>query len=326
MGIFGFLTNLFSDKDRSTNSQLAHRPDLELWEAIDQVVKLAHDKVSRVRNYRKKLQPGVERTLEYTNELISRIPGPEPVNLDSWGKNPLIHALFTSNEELKGFFTGNKKLDQVLENARTEHIYALLTATLQEKKILGIEQDGNIIKRDVPQVAVNFLDHKLLAPSAAEKDTRKELTLKVLTLLSTHAMEEILSLKSWQQEIEDQMEILEVKLEVHEANVRSAKSLFEGGLSEAVKKEAKEVLGQLDEKLQNVKSKLNPEDCLEQIKSVLEHPEKYLQSETYQMRVSDLGIKLGETSSVPGNTFEINELTLNGEISRIMQLIQYSHK
>jgi hypothetical protein len=60
----------------------------------------------------------------------------------------------------------------------------LLTATKKERIIFGTALEGDIIKRDVPLVAVEFYDHQVVAPVATEGENRRELIHRGLALLA----------------------------------------------------------------------------------------------------------------------------------------------
>ncbi len=96
----------------------------------------------------------------------------------------------------------------------------------KDKKIFGVEMDGEILKRDVLQTSVDFSDHQIVAPMISEEETRKELSLRALALLATHSLEDILSLIEWKKEMETEKRILEIKLHIRDARVRSRKSLL----------------------------------------------------------------------------------------------------
>lgn len=49
-------------------------------------------------------------------------------------------------------------------------VYALLTANKTEKNKLGIDLQGDMLIRDVPQQAVNFSSHKIHAPCASSTE------------------------------------------------------------------------------------------------------------------------------------------------------------
>lgn len=56
-----------------------------------------------------------------------------------------------------------------------EEVTALLLAERLEKTVLGTELVGEVLRRDIAQVAVSFRGHRLLDPTASETETRRQL-------------------------------------------------------------------------------------------------------------------------------------------------------
>ena len=326
MGIIGFLTQLRGDPDESLIGGDAGWQESEFREAVEEVVHLVHPKVRWTSNYRKKLRPAIKRTLEYADDLVNHIPGPVEIDQDSWGKDPVSRALFATAHEYRDFFRHNAELEQFFQTTGGDQCYALLTMTREEKGILGVDLEDGIIKRDVPQVAVNFRDHRIVAPMASEKDNRKALALRALALLATHSLEEILSLEVWEDELEEEKEILEVQLRVRQAKEHGIAGLLSGVQKRDPRvEEARAVLAEVDQKLTTLKAELDsPEDYLKQVAGLLNNPEDYLTAESLRLRLSDMGIKISASSSATGHDVHLAELRLKDGIKRAAVLIRYS--
>lgn len=326
MGILSFLTGLFGDPEESQIGQKGGWLENEFREAVEQVVHLVHPKVRWCSNYRKKLRPAVERTLGYVEELVKNIPGPVKFNQDSWGKDALSRSLFVSVDEYRDFFRNNTDMEQFFETTAVEQCFALLTMTRETKRTFGVELEGGIMKRDVPQLAVHFSDHRIVGPMASEKASRKAVALRALTLLATHALEEILSLKAWEEELEEQKKVLEVKLKIRQANERGIASFLSGTYKrDPQMTEASAFLAEVDQKISTIKGEFNsPEDYLKQVTDMLGHPEDYLIAESLRMRLSDMGIKISESSSAKGHDVHLTELRVKEGPKRAAVFVQYS--
>lgn len=71
---------------------------------------------------------------------------------------------------------------------------ALLLAERAEKHVLGMEMEGEVLRRDVAQVAVNFHNHRLADPTASEEQTRRQLKRRAFDHLLTLALRRIVDL------------------------------------------------------------------------------------------------------------------------------------
>ena len=290
MGIFNFLSKFRDTSGQSSADEI--RPRDELWEAVNLVVKLSHPNIHYVPHYRKKLMPAVEHTLKYAYALIVQMPAPVSIEADSWNTNPFVRSTFLNNKEFKYFFSEHQILKDFFHKTNASRCCALLLMNRKNKKILGAEIDGEIIKREVLQTSVEFSDHQIVAPMISEEETRKELSLRALAFLATHSLEDILSLIEWKRDMEMEKRILEIKLHIRDTRVRSRKSLLPD-ISDNTEdtSEVYEVLRQLDRKIAEVRLELDePEDYLNRVTELLYHPEQFLRAEPVRIFVNDMNI------------------------------------
>jgi hypothetical protein len=321
--LFDFLTKLKDKFDQARANEV--RPCDELWEAVDLVVKLSHPNIHYVPHYREKLMPAVEHTLKFANELIVQMPEPLSVEADSWDRNPFIRTVFSDVNQFRNFFSENKELKEFFQKTDHPRCCALLVMDSKEKKIFGVEMDGDIIKRDVLQTSIDFSNHQIVAPMISEEDIRKELSMRALSLLATYSLEQILSLIAWKKEMETEKHILEVKLQIRHARVRSRNSLLPD-ISDNTDNinEASEVLGQLDRKIAQVREELDePEDYLNKVAELLYHPEQFLRAEPVRMMVNDMNIIIDKEQHGKGDEIRFTELSTSAGVRKATVLVDY---
>jgi len=152
MGLFDFLTKFQDRSDPARSDEI--RPREELLEAVDLVVKLSHPNIYYVSHYRKKLIPAVEHTLKYADELIDRMSAPISIEKDSWNKNPFIRKTFMNNSSFQEFFSQNKELNAFFQKTNASRCCTLLMMNRQDRKVLGVEIDGEIVRRKSCRTAV----------------------------------------------------------------------------------------------------------------------------------------------------------------------------
>jgi len=155
-------------------------------DAIEQVIDGIDPRLRMVGGYARTLRPAVERALAYADEACARIPGPLEFNRRSWSGDPTVHALFATAEDLRRVFSRNgavKALFAQHHSSEVTHAYAVLGMALEERHVLGIEQDGDIIRRDVPQVNVSFGDHRVTHAAPDEEGLRRDLRQRALNEL-----------------------------------------------------------------------------------------------------------------------------------------------
>ncbi len=304
----------------------ARKAEEGLLQAVETAAGLVDPKIRWVSGYRRKLKPAVACTLEYADELIAKIPGPIIVHPDRWDHDPLLRAVFSTPEEILLTFSAHPKVHELLEASADPHLCALLTMTRQERSVFGAQLEGDIVKRDVPRTAVNFVDLRLLAPTAIEAETRENLRRRTLTILCSTAMERILALRSRAQDLGEQRELLQIKLKIRRSGRYDLSALMCG--SEACDVEivrAQDALEEIDREISEAKAELGgPTECLDHVLRILSHPKEHLWVEPLRLRLSPLGFKVGAESSEPSAEIELCEFKVRGGLHRAAVFVRYT--
>ena len=297
-------------------------PEKDLLAAVEHVAGKVDPKVRWASNYRQRLKPAVRRTLEYADELVEKIPGPYPVHPEAWDKDPLVHSLFTSPRQVERLFYEDPEIQKFFQHSRTDAGYAVLTMTKQEKTVFGTESRGKLVKRDVARISVEFTDHRVLLSASDEAEFRRELTEELLTYLAGQALEEILALKSWHQELVQEREILDMQLKIRKSGNRGI-GLLQNEDEVMQMLAAENVLSELHQKIREVRSQLDePGDYVEHVEKVLLHPETYLSVDRETLRLNKMGIKINSGSSEPVNEFTLGEVKLKNGRRRWAALVR----
>lgn len=195
--------------------------EARLSEAIQRVVQLSAPVVCSLRDCRRDLRSPVETAVAYIDQTIALIPGPLPLSPAIWDRHPLLQALFADAEEIKTLLTRDRCLKSFLDRQPAPRAYALLTATKRERTIFGTAVEGEILRRDVAQTAVDFRDHRILDPAATEAETRYALQTWALTALVNQVLERALRLRSIKDELREQQRILSIQLKIRQTRPHS---------------------------------------------------------------------------------------------------------
>jgi hypothetical protein len=291
----------------------------DLVDLIERMVQDSDPSIRRVAGYRKKLQQPVENALGHIEGLVSSIPGPSRLAVDAWSEDPLIHALFVSPEETRSLLQSSIDLKSFFQKTGAKTAVALLTASKKERTVFGTAQEGEIIRRDVPQVAVEFLDHRVVAPGVDEAENRRELFHRALYVLATHTLEEILRIHSIREELSEERRVLAVKLKIQHSRQRGLEGLLSGsGAGRAADEEAQELLEQIDHQLMELgPGSGTPQDFLRQLEKALLNPENFLTGKTLRMHLNWMGVKQSEDSVEKAPEITLAELEIPGKVKRV---------
>jgi hypothetical protein len=297
-----------------------------LAELIERMVQDSDPSIRKVSGYRRRLRGPVETALAYIEALISSIPGPYGLFPGYWHKDPLIHALFVNSDELRSLLRNSADLKSFFQQSGMETAVALLTATRRERTVLGTTQEGGILRRDVPQVAVEFLDHQVVAPVATEERLRRELVQRGLNLLAIHTLEEIVRIHSIREELSEERRMLALKLKIQHGRESGLDRLLAGeSRRNAGATEARQLLEEIDKQLMELDpGSGGPEDFLGKLAAVLLGPGQYLTGKMVGMRLNWMGIRLEEDAIEAGGDIRLAELEMPGRQKRVAVLATVS--
>ena len=170
--------------------------------------------IRQARKYRKILQPPVERAMQYCGTIIDAIPGPVELSRRGYNEDPRVNSLFNTPDDLEDVLRVSPEIKALRDQGHKGETLALLTMTQEEKTIFSHQQDGEMIMRDVPQKALNFIDHRIVAPAANLDKTKDKLINRGLEVLATLAMEEITSLRARKAELQERKQHLVAMLKI----------------------------------------------------------------------------------------------------------------
>lgn len=189
-------------------------PDSLVEMAIERSVDATNPLMRALRGYRKHLRAPVIHALEHVNSLVDSIPAPLSAEYGNYGADARLAALFASAEHMIEVFADDFSLREFLRSspAGSESVIALLLAERSEKHVLGMEMVGEVLRRDVAQVAINFHNHRLADPSATEEQTRRQLKRRAFDHLLTLSLRRIVEVMGERADLARQRALLRRKL------------------------------------------------------------------------------------------------------------------
>jgi hypothetical protein len=183
--------------------------------AIERVIDGTDPRLRLVSGYRKTLQDAVVCAVEHTIRLIEALPEPIELSPQQFGVNELVRGLFVSPNHLEDVLLQSRTLkDYQLNRSGPEPdtVHALLVLVRLERNVLGMKLEGEMLRRDVAQVSINFTNHRLIAPRDTEQESRREQKKRVFDYFIEMALRDIVKTRTGQEESRRQRDILLRKL------------------------------------------------------------------------------------------------------------------
>ncbi len=281
--------------------------------AIEIIIDETDPRLRLVSGYRRKLRKPVIRSLVYVDKLVTRIPGPFEVSRKAYGGNPQINALFGSADDIDSLFASNRALRGYFRDTPDcDRVFVPLAMYRQDKKVMGMTLDGDIVRRDVARTAVNFSGHRLGVCAASEAELRDKLKWRGIHNLAVTALENITRLKTSTAKLKEQRALLTMKLRDLQAQHRGLDVLAEApGKGEQEWQALKRRLEDTGRKLEEAHTGLATlADYLAQVCRVFNHPSRYLRVRPGSVRVDRMGIKPDDASPDQGSEVVSASITL----------------
>lgn len=315
----------------SRNNTLPQQSDSDynVDDAIEHVIDGIDAKLRLVPSYQKKLRADVTASLEYISRLVDQIPGPIDVSRKTFISDPEVRSYFATTDVLQDTFSCGSELKTFFdqqENSSTKECCALLCANKEEKKILGISLEGEMIRRDVPQTAINLFDYKILSPAIDEKDVRSGIKKCIFDGLITYALQQIASIKTESRDLMNRRRILHAQLRSKQTQGNGLTKMLAQAHLES--EQSAELVAQLKEAENQLKNLTGDMDVfsfyLEVIRKILAQPEKFIRLNVTNLRLSDMCIKVDADATQPANDVCFTELDITHVMKRVVTIVRYS--
>lgn len=295
----------------------------DIEDIIEEVVQGTDPRIRLVPGYRKKLEDAIRSSLEFSDSIVEQIPAAIEISRHGFATNPYVNAFFTNVSDMQQVFSHSSEIHDFLEehwNESPAECCSLLCMNMSEKTVTGMALSGDVLKKDVLQVAVNFSDHRVYAPAASERGTREGLKQCLFGGLVNNALDHIMQLKLTNHQLQSERSMLHARLR----HLRQKAERAEQAAAPVIP--IMNAIEETSQKLKHVEDNLlgaspaSPQESLELVNSVLRHPDEFVQTRELPLRLNKMGIKLDERSTEPANELNLTEVHITNELPRVITL------
>jgi len=306
-----------------------HKTEEEaIRKATEKVVEIADPHIRGVSRYWKALRMPVTGATEYCASLLDVIPGPVQLSRDNYHEDPRVKAVFASSDALEEFLRISPELTELRKQGGAGTVVALMTMSMEEKTIYGYQKDGDTVMRDVAQRAVNFYDHRLVAPSFNIDSTRQGVISRGLEVLATMAMQQIETLQGQKAELQHKREYLRATLKIlgGKSHMLEVFATPDPGKWEEYRK-AEKILAEVDEELGRIRDTIGqPEQSLAYLDGVLKKPTDALTVGQQTMRLNWMNVRVEKIPEAEGNDITLAEFAVPEVIQRSALFVSFPGK
>lgn len=257
----------------------------KLTSAVEFIVDGTDARLRGVSSYQKQLRVSARTLLDYTEQLVARMPPALEVNQTSLLHNPLARTFFEGRDKMRRIFSQDAAIQAFFdaeEHQQREEVFALLFLGRKETNILGAEVRGEILMKEVMQTAVSFFAHRLMAPAPMEEDVRRAMTKILLESVINHLREQITKLRY--------------------------------SLS------AEEIADGLANPNRNIN---NPEVYIDMLSEQMNHPDQLLELQDDLLCVNSMGIRQQDGNQESSHMLRLSEVTVGEGPSSVVTLVRF---
>lgn len=153
-------------------------------EAIDRIVQTADPRLRFAPRFARRLTPAVASAQAYARELVATLPAAREATPAGWAADRCMHALFATPDAIAHAFSRSVELRAFFDqHPLADEVYAVIGTRMEERHVLGMALEGDIMRRDVEQTTVSFTDHRVRILALTEPELRTEIERRILDQL-----------------------------------------------------------------------------------------------------------------------------------------------
>lgn len=254
--------------------------------------------------YPKRYRKALDGAVGYIEQLTQQVPGPLCLNRESFGKEPLVKALFASPDELQETLRLSLAMRHYQPQSKTaQTLYALMGVRWKRLQRYGVEKENGVMRRDVPQQTIDFRDHTFTLPAGSEQAARALLREHFLQRLGNRVKEQITHLT----EAQDSLYKRGKQLEYRQRKTPSTATEQE--------------IASVWREWRSLSQQLNIDHTINHFEQVMAEPESSLSLQPFELSLDTMGI---ERTPEQGGT-PLSLVELHGADRRIwtIMLVQF---
>jgi hypothetical protein len=286
-------------------------------EATDWLVKITNPRLTVVRRYRNRLEPAVEAAIVYLRGLAARLLPEREATAAGWNADPALRAFFATPDDLLRAFSRSGELRDYFDQAPDQpSACAVLSMVAEDRKVLGMKLQGDLVQRDVALTTLCFSDYKVRIVARNVQELRREIGRRILEQLALRALEAIGAIKGRRRDLENQRALLKARLRILQGQSMGMRAVVAEAPSpsEADQQELEAMLEQNEQELKGVA--LGPDALdreLECLRETLIASEKGFTIDTRRLRLDPMNVILDDPAAEPGRDVEFNVFELAGK-------------
>jgi len=285
-----------------------------LTQVIEHVVDETYSRLRFLSGYSQRLRGPVATALDHIDALVEGVPEAILCSRAAFSQDRRVNAFFAGPNHLQEVFSRSAEVHDLLEaNPETEACWALLCMKIEEHRQLGVALVGDVVRKDVMQTTVNFIDHQVLSPATSETGARCSLKHCIFNGLLAYIRKRARDDDIKVTELESRRDFLVTRL-------RRNTPEDDDESRTALQQELDEIGETLAREIPQLASL---ESRLDLVADVLGNPAQYVSGNLRTVRLNRMGIKLDSDRADTGDAVPLFEIQVAGQGTRIGTLVRF---
>ena len=306
---------MFAWLNRLLNRAPAVRLTPEEEAFLDEIVDAADPKIRLADDYSERLAPLFLAARKQVRHLILQVPQAMALTAENWRQQPALGCAFASPERMAEAVNADERLRQwFADHPLEERAFAILSMDHDRVTRYGMEEEGGIVRHDVPQETLVLRRHRFSRPADSLEGLSRLACQRAMEELAIHASRRIKGLQDDKLEIEDEISTLRLTLRLN-----GPESEYEIKPEQRARKEK---LERLLEELARVRADLDPENLFKILEAALHNPEQQLRFSLLALHVDNMGvIRKAGSDARPVTLIEI-EMMEEDPVRRVLMPVE----
>jgi len=311
------------------------RAEREELAALAERLTRLNPRLRLVPGYVGRLAPDIGTALAFARELVAGLPPPRVASAGTWGDDPYIHAFFGASHDVTlGFSRSSDLRDYFAAEPFLEEAYVVLGMAMTERRTLGVALECGVMRSDVPQVTVSFVDHQVHICGADDAALREEIVMRLLDQLVLQGLAASQNGGQRLMELQQEQALLKERLHLLRREGVGLRGVVggEGGGTRHERARLHARVDQIDAELATLSAPPGRVDALQcQLDAVcdaLANAANSFRIERRRIRLSRVNVLLSDDSDTPGDDLEILTAHVPGDppLVRTFVLARYARK
>jgi hypothetical protein len=277
-------------------------------ETCERIIQLANPRLRFARRYRQRLAAPLRVAMEHAKSLVASVPPALDASPAAWQAYGSLRAFFATGEDVLRTFSQLPELRAWFDaKPGAGEVYTVLSMLLIERNVLGAVLEGDVVRRDVPQTTVSFVDHRARMFGASETELREEIERRIIDQLALSAVVNATHDESRREMLEQERALLRMRLHLLQKQGTGVSGLglrVNPGLGELARIQMDLAMNEAN--LSSLAAGRQSLDYqLDRLCDVLSNPGQHFSVSNRRLRIDRMNVVVDERSTQPAEDLDL---------------------